>query len=103
MGVIAGGVVGMKSVFNLYHWALEYVRDGGRNDDYLDYWRNLPDPSQVTDQSFFGETAWCIYNAGMAERIVRLKWPGIKTTFCDFDPRAVVLAGPACIDQAVEK
>ncbi len=71
-------------------WECIYHCVSSGDDSRLDYWRNLPAPAETSDQFFYSELAWCVYNGGMSERIIRSKWPYLRAAYHDFDPDAVV-------------
>jgi len=75
------------NLLNLWKFALAFCTEGGAN---LEYWRNLPKPSEISDHFFFSELTWCIYNAGMKETLIRQKWPALTDVFHDFDPDKIV-------------
>lgn len=72
----------------MWEWIYQCVTNGDGTS--LNYWRNLPSPSEVTDSYFYAELAWCVYNGGMSERIIRSKWPALRSVYHEFDPDAVV-------------
>ncbi len=71
-------------------WECIYHCVSGGDDANLDYWRNLPMPAEISDHFFFSELAWCVYNGGMSESIIRSKWPYLRVAYHDFDPGTVV-------------
>lgn len=56
----------------------------------IDFFLHLPNPDEVEDAFFLTELAWCIYNAGMKEYVVRSKWNDITRIFSDFDAHAII-------------
>ncbi|WP_421070265.1 hypothetical protein [Pelotomaculum propionicicum] len=72
-------------------WAFIYkcVSNDGANNVSIDYWRDLPGPGETSDTDFYSELAWCVYNGGMSERVIRSKWPYLKAAYHEFDPDAV--------------
>lgn len=81
------------SVKKTWHYALNYCLNKGLPQEQLEYFRNLPKPNEVSDRFFFQELAWCIYNAGMRETVIRKKWESIRLAFFDFDPSFVAQYG----------
>ncbi len=61
----------------------------GLTQEDIEYWHNLPSPSEITDRFFFSELTWVIYNAGMKEALIRSKWPAIEWAYFGFEPIVV--------------
>jgi endonuclease III len=86
---------GEKSMSNVYDvdsvWSMAHqaVKDRSSK-EILDWFTNVPHPSEITDSDFLSELAWCIYNAGMKETVVRSKWEDIKSVFSYFDPDSII-------------
>jgi hypothetical protein len=78
------------NLLDLWNQALNCVRNGGKNDEYLSWYRSIPEPGEVDEQYFFSELAWAIYNTGAKECVIRKKWPALKHLLMHFDPDLVV-------------
>lgn len=69
--------------------ALDFVQKNVPEQQWS-WFNNLPNPSKITDKFFLSELAWCIYNSGMKESVVRKKWPDIEVVFHFFDADDIV-------------
>ena len=62
-----------------------------------------PSPDEISESRFLRELAWVILSAGMADRVIRSKFPGISTAFLDWDSaRAISFNAEKCIANALE-
>jgi hypothetical protein len=75
----------------------EVVRAG-----YVDEiaWQDSVRFTDMTPTTFLREAAWVVLSAGMAERVVRLKFPGLGAALHDWDPVAVSRT-PDNVDRAL--
>ncbi len=61
-----------------YLYAKKTVLNSPYGIEVLDRWR---EPTQISESEFLQELAWVILSAGMAETIVRRKFPEISKCF----------------------
>jgi hypothetical protein len=56
-------------------------------------WQSSLCPHRVTEQSFLREAAWVVMSAGMAEAVVRRRFPLMRSALHDFEPKAIANDG----------
>jgi len=77
-----------KSVLNSPHWA-----------EVLDVQR---EPTEISESDFLRELAWVILSAGIAEIVVRKKFPEISKCFCNWkSARQISENAEECIEKAL--
>ena len=69
--------------------AKEYVTQAGYGAE-LD-WQQHRDLSSVEERDFLRELAWVVLGCGMSERVVRARFPGVTTAFCDWRSAAAIV------------
>ncbi len=82
----------MTAAIGLYYHAYNYCLSAGIEKDRLDWVKCLPYPEGITDKYFLGELAWCVFNAGMKEELIRRKWPALQEAFRFFSVNMVRLS-----------
>lgn len=75
---------------DIWKYALDYCRLHGVDEQAINYWKNLPKPNEISDGYFLEELAWCIFNAGFRESVIRSKWEAIRSTYQFFNVDAVI-------------
>lgn len=90
-----------ETLLHVWNCALGYCRKVC-SDEYLENWRNLPRPSEVSNRHFLSELAWCAYNAGMSERIIAKKWPALEKAFREFDAEEIIRNREGALTDAVK-
>jgi hypothetical protein len=85
----------------IWEYAYLYCKTHGINEDSLYWWRNLPKPTEITDEYFLEELSWCIYNAGMKEAVIRQKWNDLRSIFQFFDAEDIVICENEIFDMIV--
>lgn len=62
----------------------------------------LREPTQISESEFLQELAWVILSAGMAETVVRRKFPEISKCFCNWESaRRISDTAEECIQNAL--
>jgi len=93
--------MGIMNFAGLWFFAYNYCKDNGVTDEEIEWWRNFPKPHEIKEEIFLAELAWCIYNSGMKEAVVRSKWPKLENAFMGFYPNLVVKHKEKCLDKAL--
>src|SRR5260370_30397096 len=82
-----------------YLYAKKSVLNSPYGIEVLDLWR---EPSQISESEFLQELAWVILSAGMAETIVRRKFPEISKCFYNWESaRRISNTAEECIETAL--
>lgn len=68
----------------------------------MEYMNHLPWPGHVDDGDFLSDLAWCVYNGGMRQAVIRAKWPALMDAFSGFWPDYVVDPERRCVEKALK-
>lgn len=55
-------------------------------------WQRIQAAQAITEQRFLREAAWAVLSAGMAERVVRARFPAFSASFLHFESADAILA-----------
>jgi hypothetical protein len=85
LGKETQGVISLSRKIEEVIWELAciHIQENGYQNQ-INWFQNLNPVSQVSDRDFLDELAWCVFNSGMREQVIRKKWPLLRPAFCDF-------------------
>jgi hypothetical protein len=75
----------------IYNYAYKYCINAGIQEADIHWADRIPPLPQISDDYFLSELAWCVYNAGMKEVVIRNKWDDIRAAFWYFNPEVIAL------------
>jgi 3-methyladenine DNA glycosylase Tag len=86
----------------IWDYALQYCINKGLAKEEMDFYRIVPNLQDITNDIFLSELAWCVYNAGMKEEVIRKKWPALRKAFMEFDPQGIIYNSAECLKAALD-
>lgn len=87
----------------LFNYALVYCYENGSKRE-MSWIKSLPlNKEKMNNAYFLSELAWCVYNAGMKEKVLRDKWAALSNAFCDFQPEVIVHYEPRVLVSVLRK
>jgi len=86
---------------SIWDYALQYCINKGLTKEEMDFYRIVPNLQDITNETFLSELAWCVYNAGMKQEVIRKKWPALRKVFFEFDLYAILVNSCTCLTNAL--
>jgi hypothetical protein len=86
----------------IWDYALQYCINKGLTKEEIDFYKVVPNLSDITNEIFLSELAWCVYNSGMKMEVIRKKWPALKKAFHNFDPYEIMRNIADCVNESLE-
>lgn len=78
-----------------YNFAKEVIIKAGYESEIE--WQASKSFESVSEDEFLGELAWVILASGMKEAVVRAKYPGVESSFFEWDVPEILKHGEACV------
>lgn len=82
--------------------AYSYLEQMGITEEQINWMDRIPPIEEMSDEYFMAEMAWCVYNAGMKETVIRQKWDSLRHAYCYFDIDAIITHKEQIIDRALK-
>ncbi len=89
----------MLGLETFYNFAKEVVVKAGYESEIE--WQASKRFESVSETDFLGELAWVILASGMKESVVRVRFPGVESSFFGWDATEILKHGEACVWSAL--